>query len=180
LDWIGSVLFAVALVAVMIGLAEGSDWGWRSPPVIALLVCGVALLAGWSGQQLRAGNSAPLVELRLLRHPAVLAADTCAFLLIMAMYLDLSVVTEFVQTPGTEGFGFSASVGVAGLVLIPPRGTAARRVAHAAGARAMGRRTHRPGRRMPCSRSRLRFLRPLSRRALGGLRDDGHSRPCYR
>jgi MFS family permease len=119
LDWIGSVLFAVALVAVMIGLAEGSDWGWGSPRVIALLVCGIALLAAWSLQQLRAGNTAPLVDLRLLRHPAVLAADTCAFLLIMAMYLDLSVVTEFVQTPPAEGFGFSASVGVAGLVLIP-------------------------------------------------------------
>jgi predicted MFS family arabinose efflux permease len=119
LDWIGSVLFAVPLVAVMIGLAEGSDWGWGSPRVIALLVCGVALLAVWSGQQLRASNSVPLVELRLLRHPAVLAADTCAFLLIMAMYMDLTVVTEFVQTPRTEGFGFSASAGVAGLVLIP-------------------------------------------------------------
>jgi MFS family permease len=119
LDWIGSVLFAVPLVALMIALAEGSDWGWGSPRVIALLVCGIALLAVWSAQQLRASNSAPLVDLRLLRHPAVLAADTCAFLLIMAMYMDLSVVTEFVQTPGTEGFGFSASVGVAGLVLIP-------------------------------------------------------------
>jgi MFS family permease len=119
LDWIGSVLFAVPLVAVMIGLAEGSDWGWGSPRVIALLAGGVALLAVWSGQQLYASNTAPLVELRLLRHPAVLAADTCAFLLTMAMYMDLSVVTEFVQTPRTEGFGFSASVGVAGLVLIP-------------------------------------------------------------
>jgi predicted MFS family arabinose efflux permease len=118
LDWIGSVLFAVALVAVMIGLAEGSGWGWGSPRVMALLGCGVALLAVWSVQQLR-GNSAPLVELRLLRHPAVLAADTCAFLLMMAMYMDLSVVTEFVQSPRADGFGFSASVGVAGLVLIP-------------------------------------------------------------
>jgi predicted MFS family arabinose efflux permease len=119
LDWIGSVLFAVPLVAVVIGLAEGSDWGWGSSRVIALLVCGVALLAVWSAQQLHASNCAPLVELRLLRHPAVLAGDTCAFLLMMAMYMDLSVVTEFVQTPRTEGFGFSASVGVAGLVLIP-------------------------------------------------------------
>src|SRR6202161_2349651 len=118
LDWTGSVLFAVSLVAVMIGLAEGSGWGWGSPRVIALLACGVALLAVWSVQQLR-GNSAPLVELRLLRHPAVLAADACAFLLIMAMYMDLSVVTEFVQIPRADGFGFSASVGVAGLVLIP-------------------------------------------------------------
>src|ERR1700691_1362042 len=119
LDWIGSVLFAVALVAVMIGLAEGSGWGWGSPRVIALLACGVALLAVWSVQQLHGSNSAPLVELRLLRHPAVLAADACAFLLIMAMYMDLSVVTEFVQLPRADGFGFSASVGVAGLVLIP-------------------------------------------------------------
>jgi predicted MFS family arabinose efflux permease len=118
LDWTGSVLFAVALVAVTIGLAEGSGWGWGSPRVIALLACGVALLAVWSVQELR-GKSAPLVELRLLRHPAVLAADACAFLLIMAMYMDLSVVTEFVQIPRADGFGFSASVGVAGLVLIP-------------------------------------------------------------
>jgi predicted MFS family arabinose efflux permease len=118
LDWIGSALFAVALVAVMIGLAEGSGSGWGSPRVIALLACGVALLALWSVQQLR-GNPAPLVELRLLRHPAVLAADACAFLLMMAMYMDLSVVTEFVQSPRADGFGFSASVGVADLVLIP-------------------------------------------------------------
>jgi len=119
LDWIGSVLFSVAVVAVMIGLAEGSDWGWRSPHIITLLACGVALLAVWSVQQLRGNNSAPLVELRLLRHPAVLAADVCAFVLMMAMYMDLSVVTEFVQIPPAEGFGFSASVGVAGLVVIP-------------------------------------------------------------
>jgi predicted MFS family arabinose efflux permease len=118
LDWTGSVLFAVPLVAVMIGLAEGSGWGWGSPRVIALLACGVALLALWSLQQLH-GNPAPLVELRLLRRPAVLAADACAFLLMMAMYMDLSVVTEFVQLPGAGGFGFSASVGVAGLVLLP-------------------------------------------------------------
>src|ERR1700677_4693701 len=92
LDWIGSVLFAVPLVAVMIALAEGSDWGWGSPRVIGLLLVGVALLALWSRQQLRAANSAPLVELRLLRHPSVLAGDICAFLLMMAMYMDLTVV----------------------------------------------------------------------------------------
>jgi MFS family permease len=119
LDWLGSVLLAVALVAALVGLAEGSDWGWGSPRVIGLLVCGVALLAVWSVQQLHATNSAPLVDLRLLRHPAVLAADACAIVLGVAMYMNLSSVTEFVQIPRAEGFGFSASPVVGGLVLIP-------------------------------------------------------------
>jgi hypothetical protein len=48
---------------------------------IGLLVGGVALLGVWSAQQLRASNAAPLVELRLLRHPAVLSADTCTMTL---------------------------------------------------------------------------------------------------
>jgi predicted MFS family arabinose efflux permease len=103
----------------MIGLAEGSDWGWGSPRVIGLLICGVALLVVWSVQQLHRSNSAPLVELRLLRHPTILAADACALALMVAMFMDLSGVTEFVQIPRSEGFGFSAAPVVAGLVLIP-------------------------------------------------------------
>jgi predicted MFS family arabinose efflux permease len=119
LDSLGSALLAVALVIVLIALAEGSDWGWGSPPVLGLLIGGVALLAVWSAQQLQSANSAPLIDLRLLRHPTVLAANACAIVLSVAMYMDLSGVTEFVQIPHSEGFGFSASPAVGGLVLIP-------------------------------------------------------------
>jgi hypothetical protein len=71
----------------------------------------------WVLQQLR--TEAPLVELRLLRHPAVLAGDGCAMVLGVAMYMLLSAVTEFVQLPRSGGFGFSASAVVAGLILVP-------------------------------------------------------------
>ena len=49
----------------------------------------------------------------------MLAGDACALVLGVAMYMNLSAVTEFVQLPRTGGFGFSASVVVAGLILTP-------------------------------------------------------------
>ncbi len=117
LDWIGAVVLAAALVAVLVGVAQGADWGWGSPVIVGLLLGGVLLFVVWAWHQLRA--SAPLVEVRLLRHPAVLAGDVCAIVLGIAMYMQLSEVTEFVQSSRSAGFGFSASVVVAGLVLIP-------------------------------------------------------------
>jgi MFS family permease len=117
LDWVGAGLLAVALIATLVGVAQGSDWGWGSPATIGLLVAGVVLFTVWAVHQVR--TPAPLVEVRLLRHPAVLAGDACAIVLGIAMYMLLSGVTEFVQTPRSAGFGFSASAVVAGLVLIP-------------------------------------------------------------
>jgi predicted MFS family arabinose efflux permease len=68
-------------------------------------------------QQLR--SSAPLVQLRLLKHPAVLAGDVCATVLGVAMYMNLSAVTEFVQLPRSSEYGFGTSVVAAGLILVP-------------------------------------------------------------
>ncbi|MFD9902655.1 MFS transporter [Streptomyces sp. NPDC059063] len=116
-DWVGAVLLAPALVAALVAVAEGTQWGWGSPAIIGLLAVGAVLFAVWAVQQLRTGN--PLVQLRLLRHPSVLSADACAMVLGVAMYMGLSGVTEFVQSPRSGGFGFSASAVVAGLVLIP-------------------------------------------------------------
>ena len=71
----------------------------------------------WGAQQLRAAE--PLVDLRLARIPAVLSADVCATVLGIAMYMYLSGVSEFVQAPSGLGYGFGASVVVAGLCLVP-------------------------------------------------------------
>jgi MFS family permease len=61
----------------------------------------------------------PLIELRLLRHRAVLTADASAFVLGAAMYMNLSAVTALVQVPTGNGYGFGASVLTAGLCLVP-------------------------------------------------------------
>ncbi len=117
LDWVGAVLLALALVCTLVAVAQGTEWSWGSPAIIGLLAAGIVLFAVWTAQQLHTEN--PLVQLRLLRHPAVLAGDACAMVLGVAMYMVLSGVTEFVQSPRSGGFGFSASAVVAGMVLIP-------------------------------------------------------------
>lgn len=117
LDWGGTALLAAALVSVLLGVAQGESWGWGSPTILGLLGAGIILVAAWTLHQLRHHN--PLVDLRLLRHPAVLAGDGCAMVLGIAMYMNLTAVTEFVQLPSSGGFGFSASVVVAGLILVP-------------------------------------------------------------
>jgi predicted MFS family arabinose efflux permease len=120
LDSTGAVLLAAGLIAVLVAVAQGATWGWASPAVLGLMIGGVAVLAVWARQQLR--TESPLIELSLLRHPAVLAGDACAMVLGVAMYMTLSAVTEFVQLPRSGGFGFSASVVVAGLILVPMSG----------------------------------------------------------
>lgn len=117
LDLGGAVLLTTGLVALLLAIAQGKAWGWSSRSVAGLMAAAVVALMLWVVQQLRARS--PLVELRLLRHPAVLTGDACALVLGVAMYMNLSAVTEFVQAPRATGYGFSASVVLAGLSLVP-------------------------------------------------------------
>ena len=113
----GALLLSGGLVALLLAIGQGEAWGWASGRIVGLLVAALVLLAAWARRELRTEH--PLVELRLLRHRAVLTADAAAFVLGIAMYIDLSVITSFVQTPEAEGYGFSASVLTAGLCLVP-------------------------------------------------------------
>jgi MFS family permease len=117
LDLVGALLLTGGLVALLLAIAEGDAWGWGSAAVVGLLVAAAVALTAWVLQQLR--TRAPLVELRLLRHPAVLTGNGCAIVLGVAMYTYLSAVTAYVQTPRVHGYGFSASVVQAGLCLVP-------------------------------------------------------------
>src|SRR5690606_201696 len=117
LDLGGSLLLSGGLAALLVAIAEGATWGWTSPREIGLVAVAAVLLGAWVRHQLR--SPAPLVELRLLRRPAVLTGDACALVLGVAMYMFLSLVTEHVQTPPSAGYGFGASVFVAGLTLLP-------------------------------------------------------------
>jgi MFS family permease len=116
-DLPGALLLTAGLAALLIAIAEGSSWGWGSSATVILFGAAIVLLFVWAVQQLRVGE--PLVDLRIARDRRVLTGYVCVAVLGMAMYMYLSAVSEYVQTPKSTGYGFGASVVVAGLCLVP-------------------------------------------------------------
>ncbi|WP_078901000.1 MFS transporter [Actinacidiphila yeochonensis] len=117
LDALGAVLLAVGLASLLLALSEGDVWGWTSPRVLGMIVFAVVVLVAWSRHELRTGH--PLVDLRSLRNHSVLTANVAGLIAGVAMYMLMSMVTRFVQTPSSAGYGFGTSVLVTGLVLLP-------------------------------------------------------------
>ena len=116
-DLPGAVLLGVALTALLIAISEGGEWGWGSAKLIGLIVVALLLFAGWVWHELR--SPMPLVDLRMMRHRTVLTANVTGILAGVGMYMLMSMIIRYVQTPGSTGYGLGASVVVAGLVLLP-------------------------------------------------------------
>ncbi|MBO9534254.1 MAG: MFS transporter [Solirubrobacteraceae bacterium] len=114
LDAPGAVLIGIGLVALLVGLDKAADWGWGSGRVLGLIAVGIAFAAVWTWHELR--TAAPLVDLRLIRHRAVLTANVAGLLLGVTMYLSMVILTQLVQLPGV---GMGETVFVAGLTLVP-------------------------------------------------------------
>ncbi|WP_205863384.1 MFS transporter [Planosporangium thailandense] len=117
LDVPGAVLLGAGLAALVLWISEGNAWGWFSPHSVVAIVVTVVATAAWAGYEVR--HRRPLVDLRLLRHRGVLAADVTAVLAGLGMYLLISLVVQYVQTPAGTAGGLGGSVVVAGLVLLP-------------------------------------------------------------
>ena len=117
LDVTGGLVVAAGLIALLLAIGQGQQWGWDSVSIVTLFVAAAVILAAWVRLQLN--REAPLVDLRQLRNRAVLTADLAAIVLGVAMYMFLTLVTEFVQEPRTVSYGLGASTLVAGLCLVP-------------------------------------------------------------
>jgi len=117
ISWLPAVLLSGWLVALLVALSEASDWGWRSAPVIGLLVVAVVLAALWIWAELRA--TTPLIDMKMMRRPTVWTNNLVALLLGIGMYATFAFLPEFVQTPTAAGYGFGASIAHSGLMLLP-------------------------------------------------------------
>jgi EmrB/QacA subfamily drug resistance transporter len=69
LDVAGAVLSVVGLGALLFGVIEGPGRGWTSPVVVAAVVVGLVVLAGFVVRERRVRT--PLFDVRILRRPAV-------------------------------------------------------------------------------------------------------------
>jgi EmrB/QacA subfamily drug resistance transporter len=117
ISWLPALLLSGWLVALLVPLSEGSDWGWASARVLGLLAVAVVLAAAWVWFETRA--TTPLIDMKMMRIPAVWTNNLVALLIGIGMYATWAFMPEFVQTPASAGYGFGASILQTGLLLLP-------------------------------------------------------------
>jgi EmrB/QacA subfamily drug resistance transporter len=117
IDWLGAALLSGALAAVLLGVSEADDWGWGSPANVSLIAAGIVLGGLFLAAEARVAQ--PLIDLDVLRRPAVAATNLTGFMVGLAMFSSFLIIPQYAQTPESAGYGFGASVTVAGLLLLP-------------------------------------------------------------
>ncbi|WP_330180684.1 MFS transporter [Nocardia sp. NBC_01503] len=131
LDRPGTVLLVAASIALLIGIVQGPEAGWRSPVVIIGFICAAALFTLWTIVELKAEH--PLLDPRLFRLPALRSASLGMAAVFFGMFALFYVNASFLQY--AKGFGVFQT----GLGIIPLT------IPIALGARHVGRLTERVG-----------------------------------
>ncbi|MFC4943165.1 MFS transporter [Pseudonocardia sp. GCM10023141] len=114
---VGALVLAGGLLLVLFLAGEMSLWSRHLAVAVTLAVAAMLLLCIWTVSELR--TSAPLIDVRAVRHPAVAGANIAMFVGGSGMYLLLTLITRYAQTPHSAGYGFGLTTFDAGLVLIP-------------------------------------------------------------
>jgi MFS family permease len=116
-NWIGALLMAVGLAAILVAVSETPVWHWLSAKTLVVLAVGFVVLVAWVWGEVRSRHA--LVDMSMMRIRGVWTTNAVALLLGFGMYASFVVLPEFVETPSRAGYGFGASVTGAGLFLVP-------------------------------------------------------------
>ena len=117
IDVRAAVLLSAWLVCLLLPVSQGREWGWASPLSLSLFAASVVLCALWVRTEVR--SDAPLIDMRMMRIPAVWTTNLVSLLFGVGMYAGYAFLPQFLQTPERAGYGFGASVTVSGLLLVP-------------------------------------------------------------
>jgi EmrB/QacA subfamily drug resistance transporter len=112
-----ALLLSAWLVALLVAVSEAPTWGWLSSKTLGLGGLGVVLLVVWVVVELNVND--PVVDMKMMRIPAVWTNNLVAFLFGIGMYSIMAFLPEFVQTPHKAGYGFAASTVASGVYLLP-------------------------------------------------------------
>lgn len=97
LDPVGIGLSSAGLLAATYGVIEGPERGWRDPVVLAGLVGGLALLAGFVRSQRGDRGYEPVVDLALWREPAFRWGAFTAAVASLAFFGAMFVVPQYLR-----------------------------------------------------------------------------------
>ena len=117
IDVIGAVALAVGLIATLIGVSKGTDWGWSSANTLLCVAGGLVVLLLFGLYELRQQD--PLVDLRTTGRRPVLLTNIAALLIGFGMMAQSIVVPQLLEMPTAIGYGLGQSILQAGLWMAP-------------------------------------------------------------
>ncbi|MBL7631802.1 MFS transporter [Frankia sp. CN6] len=116
-DVVGALGLTAGLVALLLVITKGTDWGWGSATTLALLAAAVIVLGLWGMFEVRV--AAPLVDLRATVRRQVLLTNLAALVVGFAMYAIGLIAPQVLQLPAATGYGLGQSMLAAGLWMAP-------------------------------------------------------------
>ncbi|MFE5326474.1 MFS transporter [Embleya sp. NPDC056575] len=116
-DFAGAGGLSVGLVALLLAITKGADWGWASAVTLGLFGLAVVVLLGWGWLELRTAQ--PLVDLRVSARPQVLFTNLASIVVGFAMFAQSLVFPQVLMNPESTGYGLGKSMVVAGLCMAP-------------------------------------------------------------
>ena len=117
LDLVGATLLSGALVALLLAISKGREWGWTDGLTVSLLVLGVVGLVAFVLVELRV--SEPLINMRLIALRGVWTTNLVGLTFGFVMYGMFILVPNLLELPVRTGYGFGKSVTSAGVFLLP-------------------------------------------------------------
>lgn len=91
----GAVTFLVGLVALVLALNQGSEWGWGSPLVIGSLVLGALMLSAFVAIELR--SASPMMDLSLFVNRTFSASSVTALLNYVGVYTVIFLMPSYLE-----------------------------------------------------------------------------------
>ncbi|MEV0295299.1 MFS transporter [Nocardia sp. NPDC050710] len=116
-DFGGAVGLSIALLALLIAITKGADWGWASASILTLFAISAVVFVGWAYFELR--QQAPLVDIRVSARPRVLFTNFASIAVGFALYGISLTFPQLLMAPEQTGYGFGLSMVNAGLVMAP-------------------------------------------------------------
>lgn len=116
-DGVGAAGLAAGLMALLLPITKGADWGWSSLLTLGFFGASVVILVLWGVFELRVKE--PLVDLRVSARPRVLFTNLASIAVGFAMYAMTLSFPQLLMAPSSTGYGLGLSMVQAGLALAP-------------------------------------------------------------
>jgi EmrB/QacA subfamily drug resistance transporter len=124
-DYLGGLALSVALGSLLLGISEGTHWGWTSAGTLALFALSVVMFYVWAVIEKRVPE--PLVDLRTFTRREMAATNVTTLVMGFSMFSTFILLPNFVQIPlglpspvaDQIDYGFGATPIEVGLFFLP-------------------------------------------------------------